>query len=101
MHCACRGILYGYGNELGELAEVLNGCGEGKFVSSAGRAAQVQLAKLQNAFEMREQHLDFLSLAPRFCIAFRLGDVAGHITGALIYAARYLSRGRSRTAAWL
>jgi hypothetical protein len=49
--------------ELGELPQVLNRCGEGEFIVRAGWSAQPQAVELQDPLEVREQHLDFLSLA--------------------------------------
>lgn len=39
---------------------------------------------LEDALEVREQHLDHLSLATRDQIGVGRGDVAGEITGALV-----------------
>ncbi len=50
-------------DELGELAEVLGCCGEEELVPGAIRTSQAQPIKFEDAFEVREQHLDLLPLA--------------------------------------
>ena len=57
----------GLGSSIGmslAIPEVLGRRCKVEFVASAVRPAQPQPIELQNAFEMGEQHLDFLSLAP-------------------------------------
>ena len=49
-------------NELRQLAKVLRGCGQRKFVVRAGVAAQSEAIQLHDALQMGEQHLDFLSV---------------------------------------
>ena len=53
---------YWHWDEFGEFPEVLGGGSEVELV--AGTARSLQSVELQNAFEMRKQHLDFLPLAP-------------------------------------
>jgi hypothetical protein len=52
------------GDQLGELTQVLGGGGEEKLVFCSVRASETQAIQLENALEVREQHLDFLPLAP-------------------------------------
>ncbi len=51
-----------YGDQLGHFAEVLGGGSEEEFVFGAVWTSQAQAIELQYAFEVREQHLDLLSL---------------------------------------
>src|ERR1700720_2660332 len=60
--------------------------------------AQSQPIELQDAFQMREQHLDLFALTARGPVHLGLGDVARHIAGALVDGARDLASGRVRTA---
>src|SRR5580704_14702977 len=82
----------------GELAEVLGGCGEMELVAGAVWSAQSQPIELQDAFQMRKQHLDLFALTARGPVHLGLGDVARHIAGALVDGARDLASGRVRTA---
>ena len=50
-------------DQLGEFAQVLGGGGEEELVMGAAGASQSQSVKLQDPFEVGEQHLDLLSLA--------------------------------------
>ena len=72
------------GDELGELAQVLDGGGEVEFVTSAARTAQPQSVELRDAFEMCEQHLDLFLLAERGVVGLGLGDTAGEVACALV-----------------
>jgi len=64
------------GDELCEVAQVLDGGGEVKFVTSAARTAQPQSVELRDAVEMCEQHLDLLPLAAAGLVRLGLGDIA-------------------------
>src|SRR5262249_33448220 len=79
-------------DELGELGQVLDSGGEVEFVASAARSAQPQSVELQDALEMREQHLDFLPLAARGLVRLGLGDVAGQVACAFMDRAQNLAR---------
>ena len=48
-------------DQLGHLTKVLSGGCEGKLVTRAVRAPQSQAIELENALEVREQHLDLLA----------------------------------------
>ncbi len=50
-------------DELGELAEVLGGGAQEKLVFCSVRASETQAIQLQNALEVRKQHLHLLPLA--------------------------------------
>lgn len=78
-------------DQLGELSEVL-GCGcEMEFIPRAVRASQSQPIQPENPFEMGKQHLNFLSLSSRGQVSFRLGDIASHISRALMDRSRYFA----------
>ena len=49
--------------QLGQLAKVLCGCGQRKFVVRAGWTAQPEAIQLQDALQMRKQDLDLFSVA--------------------------------------
>ena len=48
-------------DQLGHLAEVLGGGCEGELVARAVWTSQTQTLELENAFEVREQHVDLLA----------------------------------------
>jgi hypothetical protein len=77
----------------------LSGRGQEELVASTARTAQSQAIEAQDALEVGEQHLDFLPLSPRRAIGVGLGDGAGHVTSALVDAARHLARRLLGTAA--
>ena len=52
------------GDQLGEFAEVLSGGGEMELVAGTAGAAKSEPVEFQDAFEVSEEHLDLLSLAP-------------------------------------
>ena len=72
-------------DQLSELPEVLDGCGEKELVTGTARASQSQPVEAQDALEVGEQHLDLLSLTPRGRISVGLRDIARHVPRALIY----------------
>ena len=57
---ACRCGLR-HGDQFCEFSEVLSGSCEKKFIPGAGGTAQPEAIQLENALEMGEQHLDFLT----------------------------------------
>ena len=59
-----RDRLERQGEQLGELTEVLGGGGEEEFILCAVWTSEAQPIELQDAFEVGEQHLDLLPLAP-------------------------------------
>jgi hypothetical protein len=65
----------------GTLAQVLGYGGEGEFVFCSVRASETQAIQLQDALEVRKQHLDLLPLAPRREIGIRHRQVASEIAG--------------------
>ena len=50
-------------DQLGELAQVLGGGGEEELVFYSVRPPEAQSIQLQDALELREQHLDLLPIA--------------------------------------
>jgi hypothetical protein len=48
--------------QLGHSAQVLNGGGRRKFVARTREPAQPQTAQLEDSLQVREQHLDLLTL---------------------------------------
>src|SRR5260370_9446378 len=79
------------GDELCQLAQVLGDGGEVEFVAGATRAAQPQSVELQDAFEMREQHLNLLPLAARGLVRLGLDDVTGEFACAFMDRAQNLA----------
>ena len=59
----CGGCGGWHGDQLGHLAEVLGGGGEEELVSCAVWTSQAQAIHSEDALEVREQHLNLLSLA--------------------------------------
>ena len=51
----------GHRNELGKLSEVLSGGCEDELVTRTVRSSKSQAIEPENAFQMREQHLDLLA----------------------------------------
>jgi hypothetical protein len=56
--------------QLGEFAKVLGCCCKVELVFCAVGTSKTQAVELQDAFEVREQHLDLLSLAMWTCNGF-------------------------------
>ena len=81
----CGGCGGWHGYQLGHFAEVLGGGGEEELVSCSVWTSQAQAIHPEDALEVREQHLDLLSLAARDQIGVGCGDIAGEITGALVH----------------
>ncbi len=73
--------------DLGQFAEVLGGCGEEEFVVCAARAAQSEPPEAEDAFEVREEHLDLLSQLHRDVVLAGFGNVAGNLTGVFVFFA--------------
>jgi hypothetical protein len=59
-----------HGLELGQFPEVLGGGCEGEFVLNTAWPAQSEPPQTENAFEVGEEHLDFL--ASRLCLGIEL-----------------------------
>jgi hypothetical protein len=57
-------------DQLGELSKVLSGGGEEELVFCPGRTAQPQTSQADDAFEVREQHLDLFAFTSRTFIEF-------------------------------
>jgi len=68
--------------------EVLSDGCEQELIASAIHSAQPQAGEVQNAFKVREEHLNFLSIFARLLVKTSLGDVASHIARRFIDAAR-------------
>jgi hypothetical protein len=49
------------GHQPGQSAQVLGGCRHQKLVLCSGWSSETQAVEPENAFEMREQHLDLLA----------------------------------------
>ena len=67
-----------------ELAEILGGGGEVELVPRPIRTAQSEPVELQDALEMREQHLDLFALTPRGLIGLGLADLTGQIARSFV-----------------
>jgi len=67
--------------------EVLSDSCEQELIASAAHSAQPQAGEVQDAFEVREQHLNFLAIFARLPVKTGLGDVASYVTGAVIEVA--------------
>src|SRR5690348_3170890 len=74
------------------------GGGEEELVLCAAGPSQSQPVELQDALQVREQHLDLLPLAPRGLVGRGCGDVASEIARPFVDRARHLARGRLRAA---
>src|SRR3546814_2819459 len=77
-------------------------CGsEEELVCCAVGSAKAQSVKLQDALEVREQHLDLLSLAARGDVSIGEGEIARHVTCTFVNRARDLAGGLAWTAVLL
>jgi len=85
------GPLSRHRDQLGHLAEVLGGRGEEELVFCAFGTSQAQSIQLQDAFEVRKQHLDLLPLSTGRHIRVRGGNIAGQVTSAFVDGARDLA----------
>jgi hypothetical protein len=85
-------------DDLGQLAQVLGGGSEDKLVFCTVWSPQAQAVELKDAFEVREEHLDLLSLASRGHVGIAGGDIAGHVARAFVDRAQDLALGSVRTA---
>ena len=81
--------------------EVLSDSCEQELIASAAHSTQPQAGEVQDAFEVREQHLNFLAIFARLPVKTGLGDVASYIARRFIDAAGDLAVRRVRTAARL
>ena len=81
--------------------EVLSDSGEQELIASAVHSAQPQASQVQDAFEVGEQDLNFLSIFARLTVKAGLGDFASQIARSFIDAARDLADRCTRTAARL
>ena len=79
--------------ELGEFAEVLNGCGEVELVFGAVGSSEAEAVEADDAFEMCKQHLDPLPGVARRDIGVGSGDVAGALARRLMPRSCDLSGG--------
>ena len=74
------------GDQLRQSSEVLRDCRQRELVPCAVRASKTQPAEPQDAFQVREPHLDTLAIVPRLlegCGASkRSSDVAGSLVDA-------------------
>jgi hypothetical protein len=80
----CRSCCLLHLQQSCHLAKVLSDCGERELVLSASWSAQSQSAHAQDAFEVRERHLDFLSMTSGLLEGFGFGQSAGHIPSRLV-----------------
>jgi hypothetical protein len=80
-------------DQLGELPEVLGGGSEEELVFCAVRASEAQAVQLQDALEVREQHLDLLPLAPGSQISICQRQITSEIARAFMDRARDFARG--------
>src|SRR5690606_27251663 len=86
-------------DQSGHFPQVL-GCGsQEELILCSIWSSEAQAIQLEDAFEVREQHLDLLSLAAGGQIGVGLRQVASQIAGAFMDRAQYLSAGVARTAA--
>jgi hypothetical protein len=70
--------------ELGHLAKVLGGGGEEEFVSGSVWSPKAKPVELQDALEIREQHLDFFSLAPGGDIGVAFRQIPRQVTSTFV-----------------
>ena len=64
----------------------------------AGQPSQAQPIQLEDAFEMCEQHFDFLAITPRLLVLRRVGDLTRDIPRALVHATHDSAVGHVRAA---
>ena len=93
-HCRCR-----HRDQLGHLAQVLGGGGEVELVFCSVGASEAKAVEPKDAFEVREQHLDLLALAPRGQIGIAERQIAGEVARAFVDRAQHLATGIAGTAA--
>jgi len=70
--------------KLGELAKVLGGGGEEELVSGPFGTSKAKPVELQDALEVREQHLDLLPLTPGGDVGFAFREIPCQITSAFV-----------------
>ena len=66
------------------ISEFLGSCCEEELVAGTIRSSQSKSIELENAFEVREQHLDLFAESSRYSTFPRLCNLAGHITSAFV-----------------
>ncbi len=81
--------------------EVLSDSCKQELIVGAAHSAQPQASQVQDALEVSEQHLNFLSIFARLPVKTGSGDTARHIARRFIDAAGDLAVRRVRTAARL
>jgi hypothetical protein len=80
--------------KLRQLSQILSGGGEQELVSRAGGSTQAQTTKPEDAFEMGEEHRDFLAQMSRLSEGRRAGEGSSKIAGLLIKVAWNLTMWR-------
>ena len=70
--------------ELGEFAEVLDGCGQKELVLGAVGSSKSEPVETDDAFEVRKQHLDFLPGVARRDIGVGSGNIPRPLTRILM-----------------
>jgi hypothetical protein len=70
--------------QLGEFAEVLDGCREVELVLGAVGSSEAEAVEADDAFEVREQHLDLLPGVARRDISIGPGNIPRLLAGALV-----------------
>ena len=73
--------------QLSLATQVLDRRRHGEFIAGATESTQSQPRQFQNAFQVREQHFDFLALATRALVGNRGGYSPGHIARRFVNAA--------------
>jgi hypothetical protein len=73
--------------------------GEQELIASTAHSVQPQASQVPKAFEVSEQDLNFLTIFARLFVKVGLGNIARHIAGVFINAARDFADRRTRTAA--
>jgi hypothetical protein len=79
-----------HGYQLRQLTEVLGGCGEKEHIARTIRSSESGPIELENAFEMGEQHFNFLAWSSRGAglpTSLRSGV---HVTGGFINRSLYV-----------
>src|ERR1700681_3739292 len=77
--------------QIRQLLEVLGGCCEKELIARTIRSSESEPIELENAFEMGEQHFNFLAQSTRGAAFPRACDLACHVTGAFIDRSRHVT----------
>ena len=85
-------------DKLGKPAEILRDRRQRELELSASRPTQSQTTEPQDAFEMREQHLNAFAIATRALKCVGLCERPGYVTGLFVDAAWNSAQWRLRTA---